>query len=168
MGAYNQLNKYVFIVLLSVLSNKVFSQLDNNSYITQDTITINKPIIIMVKGYDGKFILSEDFLGEINHLQKAIDNQKVFLYNDDGIGFISSKDRQKNNISIGECSYIKKEEKKNLTILRLPIEVNKFYLGFVKLKFYNKRVISSNNKKTYLKDSNDFEPILYPICKDSE
>lgn len=168
MGTYNQLNKCLFIILLFFLSNKALSQLNNNSYITQDTITISKPIVVMLKGYDGKFIMSEDFLEDINNLQKAIDDQKIFLYNDDGIGFISSSDRKKNNISIGECSYIKKDVRKNLTILRLSAEVNRFYLGFVKLNFYNKRSITSNNKKTYLKDSNDFKPILYPICKNSE
>jgi hypothetical protein len=168
MEVYNRLNKYFLIILFGVLSNNLLSQSLNDSYITQDTITINKPVIIMIKGYDGKFILSEDLLVSTQHIQKAIKNHQIFLYNDDGIGFINSKDRQKNNVSIGECSYIKREEKKNLIILKLPVEINKFYLGFVKSNFYNKRVISSNNKKTYLKAGNDFKPILYPICKDSD
>jgi len=155
-------------MLFTILSYKGYSQLMNDSYMAQDTITIHKPIVIMVKGYDGKFILSEENLGEADHLEKAIKNHKIFLYNDDGIGFISSKDRQKNKVSIGDCPYIKREDKKNITILRLPIEVNQFYIGFIKLSAYNKRVISTNNQKTYLKDSDDFKPILYPICQDSE
>lgn len=169
MEVYKQQSKYLLIILFLILSNKIFSQsIINDSYITQDTIVIKKPIIVIVKGYDGKFILSEESLKETENFQKGINNQKIFLYNDDGIGFISSIDRKKNNVSIGECGYIRREEKGNLIILKLPLDINKFYLGFVKLSFYNKRVISSNNKKAYLKDENNFKPILYPICKDSE
>lgn len=168
MGKYNQLSKYIFVIIFFILSNNMFSQTLNDSYITQDTIVINNPIIVMIKGYDGKFILSEDLFESTRNIQKALKNHKVFLYNDDGIGFISSKDRKKNYVSIGECSYIKKEEKKGIIILKLPAEINKFYLGFVKSNFYNKKNISSNNQKTYLKAGNDFKPILYPICKDSE
>lgn len=165
MEAYNKLNKYIVIVLFLILSNQFYSQSLNDSYVTNDTIVINKPIVIMIKGYDGKFILSEDSFESVKNIQKAIENHQIFLYNDDGIGFISSKDRQKNSISIGECSYIKRDENKNLIILKLPLEINKFYLGFVKSNYYNKRVITSNNKKTYLKGGYDFYPILYPICR---
>lgn len=165
MEAYNKLNKYIFIILFLILSNQLFSQSLNDSYVTNDTIVINKPIVIMIKGYDGKFILSEDSFESVKNIKKAIENHQIFLYNDDGIGFISSKDRKKNSISIGECSYIERDENKNLIILKLPSEINKFHLGFVKSNFYNKRVITSNNKKTYLKGGYDFNPILYPICK---
>ncbi|MBW3523084.1 hypothetical protein [Chryseobacterium sp. NKUCC03_KSP] len=165
MEVYNKPNKFIFIILLLILSNQLFSQSLGESYVTKDTVTINKPIIIMIKGYDGKFILSEDLLESTKNIQRAIENHQIFLYNDDGIGFISSKDRQKNSISIGECSYIQRNENKNLIIMKLPSEINKFYLGFVKPNFYNKRVITSNNKKTYLKEDDDFKPILYPICR---
>lgn len=167
MEVHNQLSKYILIILFSILGNSIFSQSINQSYITQDTLIIKNPTIIMVKGYDGKFILNGDLLELTQNIQKAIENNEIFLYNDDGIGFISSKDRKKNNVSIGECSYIKKEETKNLIILRLPPKVDRFYLGFVQPNFYNKKVTSSNNKRPYLKLGNDFKPILYPICEDS-
>jgi len=166
METYAQINKKIkyLIILFSIFGNKVLSQTIRNSYITQDTISIKKPIIISVKGYDGKFVLSEDDIAEITNIKNALKKQKMFLYNDDGFGFITTKDRKKNNISIGECQYLSNEEKGKLIIWKLPFENNKFYLGFVKLSYYNKKIITTNNQKVYLKNSEEFKPILFPIC----
>ncbi|KPH14118.1 hypothetical protein [Chryseobacterium sp. ERMR1:04] len=79
MEAYKQQSKYLLIILFLILNNKIFSQsIINDSYITQDTIVIKKPIIVIVKGYDGKFILSEESLKETENFQKGINNQKIF------------------------------------------------------------------------------------------
>ena len=52
--------------------------------------------------------------------------------------------------------------KGNTTLSKLPL--TRFYLGFTKVSFYNKKTVTIDKKKFLIKNKENFYPILFPLC----
>ena len=157
----------ITLFLCLIVSNKLYSQETNDFYLTTDTIKISDPIIISVKGKAGKIITSTQEYNRSSNIEKLLNDNKAFLYFDDsmGLGFYINDIWIKNNFKISECDCCDKKNtivKGNTTLTKLPL--TKFYLGFTKVSFYNKKTVTIDKKKFLIKNKENFYPILFPLC----
>ena len=82
-----------------------------------------------------------------------------------GLGFYINDIWEKNNFKISECDCCDKKNtivKRNTTLTKLPL--TRFYLGFTKVSFYNKKTVTIDKKKFLIKNKENFYPILFPLC----
>lgn len=154
-------------LFLCLVSSKLYSQEANGFYLTKDTIKIPDPIIISVKGKAGKIITSTEEYTKTTNIEKLLNDNKAFLYFDDsmGLGFYINDIWEKNNFKISECDCCDKKNtmvKGNTTLTKLPL--TRFYLGFTKVSFYNKKTVTIDKKKFLIKNKENFYPILFPLC----
>ncbi len=131
-------------LFLCLVSIKLYSQETNGFYLTKYIIKIPDPIIISVKGKAGKIITSAQEYNKTTNIEKLLNDNKAFLYFDDsmGLGFYINDVWEKNNFKISECDCCDKKNtiiKGNITLTKLPL--TKFYLGFTKVSFYNKKLL---------------------------
>ena len=155
------------LFLCLIVSNKLYSQEANGFYLAKDTIKIPDPIIISVKGKAGKIITSSQEYNRSSNIEKLLNDNKAFLYFDDsmGLGFYINDIWEKNNFKISECDCCDKKNtivKGNITLTKLPL--TRFYLGFTKVSFYNKKTVTTDKKKFLIKNKENFYPILFPLC----
>lgn len=154
-------------LFLCLVSIKLYSQEANGFYLTKDTIKISDPIIISVKGKAGKIITSSQEYNKVSNIEKLLNDNKAFLYFDDGmgLGFYINDIWKKNNFKISECDCCDKKNtivKGNKTLTKLSL--TRFYLGFTKVSFYNRKTVTIDKKKFLIKNKENFYPILFPLC----
>jgi hypothetical protein len=156
----------ITLFLCLIVSNKLYSQETNGFYLTKDTIKISDPIIISVKGKAGKIITSSQEYNRSSNIEKLLNDNKAFLYFDDsmGLGFYINDIWEKNNFKISECDCCEKNTivKGNTTLTKLPL--TRFYLGFTKVSFYNKKTVTIDKNKFLIRNKENFYPILFPLC----
>ena len=73
-------------LFLCLVSIKLYPQETNGFYLTKDTIKIQDPIIISVKGKAGKIITSSQEYNKVSNIEQLLNDNKAFLYFDDGMG----------------------------------------------------------------------------------
>lgn len=154
----------ITLFLCLIVGNKLYSQEANGFYLTKK---IPDPIIISVKGKAGKIITSAQEYNKTTNIEKLLNDNKAFLYFDDsmGLGFYINDIWRKNNFKISECDCCDKKNtivKRNTTLTKLPL--TRFYLGFTKVSFYNRKTVTIDKKKFLIKNKENFYPILFPLC----
>ena len=157
----------IALFLCLIVGDKLYSQEANSFYLTKDTIKIPDPIIISIKGKAGKIITSSQEYNKTTNIEKLLNDNKAFLYFDDsmGLGFYINDVWEKNNFKISECVCCDKKNtivKGNTTLTKLSL--TRFYLGFTKVSFYNKKTVTIDKKKFLIKNKENFYPILFPLC----
>jgi hypothetical protein len=163
-----QLNKYYFIILNILIFNIATAQNDKKFFITKDTLLVENPVILSFKNFDGMFLTNENYLKhnkKIN-IKKMIDAGDAFIFSDDFYRFLSLKELQMNQ-TYKECVFLNKYNLSDkITIRKLDVSFIKFIVCFIRIDFYNKKIITQNNKKTYFPKKNDldFYKIVFPIC----
>jgi len=168
MEALQKAIKIIFFFLL--MSIKFYPQEINDFYLTKDTIKISNPVLISIKGNANKIIVSYEEYNKNTDIESLLNENKAFLYFDDsmGLGFYINDIWKKNNFKILECECCDKTNfinKGNVKIIRFPLSIMNFHLGFTKFSFYNKNVVTADLKKVLIKNNQKFYPILFPICK---
>jgi hypothetical protein len=161
-----QLNKYCIIFLLFFTWAK--AQTIKSFFITKDTLTIENPIVVSIKNIDGMFLTDEKYIKDRKKIdiKKMLDKGTAYIFNDEFYRFLSKEELQ-NKIIYNECSYItQKENYKKFSIKKLDENVKHFLLCFVKIDFYNEKIITFDNGKTlfHKKHSDVFYIIAFPIC----
>ena len=162
-----KINAIALLLCLIIVSNKLYSQEANGFYLTTDTIKISDPIIISVKGKAGKIITGSQEYNRSSNIEKLLNDNKAFLYFDDsmGLGFYINDIWEKNNFKISECDCCDKKNtivKGNTTLTKMAL--TRFYLGFTKVSFYNRKTVTTDKKKFLIKNKENFYPILFPLC----
>ncbi|HCM33460.1 hypothetical protein [Chryseobacterium sp.] len=158
-------NLYVCIFLL--VSSSFFSQKLSDYYLTTKIVSFKDPLII-VPDYDkvGIFIVeSEDFNKEKN-LKSLFKQKKAFLFDTDGFSYKSYNERKEMGYKEDEYDYVDRKEDGKTIILRLSDKVKSFYISFIKMRYYNYIDASAHARYPYLKDTENFEPILIPCFFD--
>ncbi|MDR3024644.1 hypothetical protein [Chryseobacterium sp.] len=156
-----QNNFYIIVFLL--FSNFLFSQKFDDYYLTSKIITFKNPVLV-VPDYDkvGIFIMeSEDFDKEKN-IKILFKQKKAFLFDTDSFSFHSIADRQKMNIIEQEYDYSSKKENGKSIILKLDEKIKSFYIGFIKLRYYNSIDASAHSRYPYIKNTDNYEMVLIP------
>ena len=157
----------ITLFLCLIVSNKLYSQEANSFYLTKDTIKISDPIIISVKGKAGKIITGSQEYNRSSNIEKLLNDNKAFLYFDDsmGLGFYINDIWEKNNFKISECDCCDRKTtivKGNITLTKMAL--TRFYLGFTKVSFYNKKTVTIDKNKFLIRNKENFYPILFPLC----
>ena len=158
-------------VKLKVLINLLFlvfgclgyTQEIKHFYSVDENVKLEKPVVVEISGYYNLFITDKSNLTNDFNLKKLLEEGKIFLYNDDTT--FSSLANDKIKKSLGKCEDLSKNYtlKNKFIIFDLPSDISGFYFGFTTLKEYDKRM-SSPHLKSYLKVTNRFYPIFFPIC----
>ncbi len=166
MGQLNNLNIIIFSFGVMLFS-KVYSQTDEKFYITNDTIFIEKPIIISLKNIDGMFLISENDLKKDLDIINLMKKDKIFLFYNDIYRFLSLNqidEEPKFNECLFELSY---KYSNNIFIKKLDTKINKFRIGLIKIDFYNEKIITLDKGKSIFQKQNQFYycKILFPLCE---
>lgn len=167
LDIYLHLQNNLFIVLFLLLSNFLFSQKFEDYYLTTKIVTFKDPILV-VPDYDkvGIFIMeSEDFEKEKN-IKKLFTQKKAFLFDTESFSFHSIADRKKLNIIEEDYDYNSRKEDGKTIILKLNEKVKSFYIGFIRLRYYNRIDASAHARYPFIKNTDNFEPILIPYFTD--
>jgi hypothetical protein len=152
------------LIIVSLLfSNFLFSQKLEEYYLTTKLITLRNPVLV-VPDYDkvGVFIMeNEDFKKEKN-IKKLFRQKKAFLFDTESFSIHSIADRKKLNIIEQEYYYISRKEEGKAIILKMDDKIKSFYVGFVKLDYYNRIDASAHSRNPYIKNTDNYEPVLIP------
>ncbi|KAA0125951.1 hypothetical protein FY557_19925 [Chryseobacterium sp. SN22] len=161
------LQNNLFILLFLLFSNFLFSQKFDEYYLTTKIVTFKDPILV-VPDYDkvGIFIMeSEDFEKEKN-IKKLFNQKKAFLFDTNGFSYESVLEREKMGYKEDEYDYSYRKEEKKAIILKLDKKVKSFYVGFIRLRYYNRIDASAHARYPYIKNTDNFEPVLIPSFTD--
>ncbi|POS00521.1 hypothetical protein Q361_1782 [Flavobacterium croceum DSM 17960] len=163
-----QLNKLFIIFSFSfIIFNKAYSQTGERFYITNDTIIIEKPIVISLKNIDGMFLISEDDLKKDLDVVKLMKKDKLYLFNNDVYRFLSLKELNKKP-RYSEClfeeSYTYSDK---INIKKLNSKILKFRIGLIKIDYYNEKTLTVDKGKTIFDNKNHlyYCKILFPLCE---
>ncbi len=164
-----QLNK-LFIIIFSfgfIIFNRAYSQTDERFYITNDTIIIEKPIVISLKNIDGMFLISENDLKKDLDVIKLMKKGKLYLFNNDIYRFLSLRELNKEpkySECLFEVSYAYSDK---INIKKLNSKILKFRIGLIKIDYYNEKIITVDKGKTIFDNKNQFYycKILFPLCE---
>lgn len=163
-----QLSKY-FIMLSILTLGSAKAQDDKKFFITKDTMFIENPVIISFKNSDGMFLINENYFQQPQkiNLNKMIEEGKAFIFSDDFYRFLDLKELRVNQ-TYKECTFSENYNfSDKITVRKLNNSVTKFMICFIRIDFYNRKVITQNNKKTYFtkKKELDYCKIIFPICQ---
>lgn len=163
-----QLSKY-FILLSFLTLGSAKAQNDKKFFITKDTLFIENPVIISFKNSDGMFLINKNYLQQNQkiNIKKMIEEGKAFIFSDDFYRFLNLKELQVNQ-TYKECNFSENYNfSEKITIRKFNNSVTKFIICFIRIDFYNRKVITQNQKKTFFtkKKELDYYQIVFPICK---
>ena len=65
-----------------------------------------------------------------------------------------------------DYGYPFRKQEGELIILRLDKNIKSFYVGFIKLNYYNRLDASAHARYPYIKDTQHYEPVLIPYFID--
>lgn len=152
------------LVIISILfSNLFFAQKLNNYYLTTDIVILKNPVIVVPENNKvGTFIVEfEDFEKEKN-IKGLFAQKKAFLFDTEAFGIDSYNDRKKLNIIEQDYDYNSRKEEGKTIILKLDEKIKSFYVGFIKLRYYNHINASAHSRNPYIKNTDNYEPVLIP------
>ncbi|MBB6332858.1 hypothetical protein HNP24_003861 [Chryseobacterium sediminis] len=152
-----------YIIVFLIFSNFLFSQKFDDYYLTTKIVTFKNPILV-VPNYDkvGIFIMeSEDFENEPN-IKKLFVQKKAFLFDTDSFETESIFDRKNLNYKYQEYKYNSRKEEGKLISLKLDEKIKSFYVGFIKLRYYNSIDASAHSRYPYIKNTDNYEIVLIP------
>lgn len=158
-------------VRLKVLINFVFvicscffyAQESKPFYSVKESININNPVIVGIKGYYNLFITDKSNITADLNINKLLEQGKLFLYNEDTtFSDIVTENKQQ----LGNCNDMSKiyTIKNKYVIFNLPKGITRFSLGFTSFKEYDKRM-QNPHEKAYMKITGQYYPIIFPICE---
>ncbi|MCJ8155759.1 hypothetical protein MKJ01_18550 [Chryseobacterium sp. SSA4.19] len=154
-------NLWLIFCLLS--PSLVLSQKLNDYYLTTNIVTFKNPVLV-VPDYSkvGIFIMeSEDFEKEKN-IKKLFKLNKAFLFDTESFSFHSISDRKKLNIIEKDYDYNSRKEEGKTIILKLDEKMKSFYIGFIKLSYYNRVDASAHARYPYIQNTDNYEPVFIP------
>ncbi|WP_143885675.1 hypothetical protein [Chryseobacterium binzhouense] len=160
-----QNNLYVLFFLF--LSNFLFSQKFEDYYLTNKLITFKNPIIIVPNSNKvGIFVVEKEDYDKQKNLNKLFTKKKAFLFDKDNFLYEIFRDIKKTNYEEENYNYTFRKEEGNTIILELNEKIKSFYIGFIKLQYYNHTNASAHARYPFIKNTNDYEPILIPYFPD--
>lgn len=163
MGKLKAINLLAIIFIIPLIS---VSQEVEKFVILEKKITLNSPVVLYCKKRDGMFLVEEkDIEGNIK-LDKLIKAKKAYLYETNIYTFMNQADlnKQINFQTSKECpftdEYINREG--NFVLRKFKNKKIEFIIGLINIEFYNNKIITVDNGKTYL--SKNKNHVYYPIA----
>lgn len=152
----------LFVCILIVKAQEIKS-----FYFVQDKIKIDNAVVVSVKGSYHLFLVSEKDISNNINIEKLILEGKMYLFNDNTL-FQDIIPVEKRNL-LGSCAELSRVTtiKNKYTIFKLPKNITYFYFGFTTLKEYDSRTKNSEEKSYFKNNQNQFYPILFPICENT-
>lgn len=167
LNIHLHLQNNLFIILFLLVSNFLISQKFEDYYLTTKTITFKDPILV-VPDYDkvGIFIMESEDFGREKNIKKLFRQKKAFLFDTESFSFHSIADRKKLNIIEQDYNYNSRKEDGKAIILKLDEKIKSFYIGFIKLHYYNRIDASAHARYPYIKNTDNYELVLIPCFTD--
>ncbi|WP_284462190.1 hypothetical protein [Chryseobacterium sp.] len=162
--SYLRAKLYVCFFLL--ISSSFFSQKLSDYYLTTKIVSFKDPIIV-VPDYDkvGIFIVeSEDFNKEKN-LKSLFKQKKAFFFDKEVFFYEVNNNVKDLNSKEEDYDYVIRKEINNSIILKLNEKIKSFYVGFIRVEYYNYINTTADKRAPYIKNTEDYVPILIPSIK---
>lgn len=155
------------VVVFLLFSNLLFSQKFDDYYLTTKIVTFKNPVII-VPDYDkvGIFVVEKEDYDKQKNLNKLFSQKKAFLFDKDNFLYEIFRDIKKTNYEEENYNYTFRKEKGKAIFLGLNEKIKSFYIGFIKLKYYNHTNASAHKRYPYIKNTDNYVPILIPYFPD--
>ncbi len=161
------LKNNLWLVFCLLLPSLTLSQKLNDYYLTTHIVTFKNPLLVVPDtGKVGIFIIeSEDFTHE-KDVQKLFKQKKAYLFDTDTFSYESYNDRKKMGYKEDEYEYSFRKEEGKAIILKLNEKIKSFYVSFIKLRYYNHVDASAHARYPYIKNTDEYMPILIPSFTD--
>ena len=157
----------LLIILFLLFSNLLFSQKFEDYYLTTKTITFKNPLIVVPDSDKvGIFILEKDEYDKEKNIKKLFKQKKAYFFDKDDFIYEIYRDLKKTNFSEEDYNYIFRNETGNTITLRLNEKIKSFYIGFIKVKYYNYSKTSAHKRYPYIKNTDNYELVLIPSFTD--
>ncbi len=163
LNIHQPLQNSFYIILFLFFSNFLSSQNLKDYYLTTNTVIFKDPIIV-VPNYDkvGIFVVEKEDYNKEKDINKLFNENKAFIFDKDNLIYEFYRDIKKLNYDDADYDYIFRKEEDNIIILKLNEKIKLFYIGFIKLKYYNTINASAHKRYPYLNDTSNFAPVLIP------
>jgi hypothetical protein len=150
--------------MISILfSNLFFAQKLSNYYLTTDIVTFKNPVIVVPDNNKiGVFIVESENFEKERNIKKLFTQKKAFLFDTESFGIESYNDRKKINYKDFDYEYSYRKEEEKTIILKLDDKIRSFFIGFVKLQYYNHINASAHSRTPYIKNTDNYEMVLIP------
>jgi hypothetical protein len=159
--------KNSLFILFILFSNFSFSQKFENYYLTTKIVTFKNPLIIVPNDNKvGIFVVEKEDYDKQKNLYKLFNQKKAFLFDKDNFLYEIFRDIKKTNYDEENYNYTFRKEEGNTIILGLNEKIKSFYVGFVKLQYYNHTNATAHARYPFLKDTDNYEPVLIPYFPD--
>jgi len=167
LNIHLHLQNNLLIILFLLFSNLLFSQKFEDYYLTTKIVTFKDPILVVPNSDKvGIFIMeSEDFKKEKN-IRKLFKQKKAFLFDTNGFSYESVFEREKMGYKEDEHDYSYRKEEAKTIILKLDKKIKSFYIGFIKLRYYNYIDASAHARYPYIRNTDNYELVLIPSFTD--
>ena len=164
-----KLNKYYYILALNLCLCVAYAQETKHFFITKDTLVLENPVVISFKNIDGLFVIDSTTLKSDKKINiiKLLEEDKAFIYSDNFYRFLTAQ-QMADNKGYLDCDYSDNYEiSHNITVRRLKNTIKEFILCFVRIDFYNEKIITADNQRSSFskKQIGQYYKIVFPICK---
>ncbi|WP_332454811.1 hypothetical protein [Chryseobacterium aquaticum] len=163
LNIHRPLQNSFYIILFLFFNNFLFSQKLKDYYLTSDTVVFKDPIIV-VPNYDkvGIFVVEKENYIKEKDINKLFTENKAFIFDKDNLIYEFYRYIKKVNYDDADYDYIFTTKEGNTIILKLNEKIKLFYVGFIKVKYYNTINASAHKRYPYLNDTSNFAPVLIP------